>query len=71
MTKKKIDDCLSTRNGNLFIEQLNTIDIAREYGTPAFVISENQLRRNIRRFQKGFESHWPDGPVKIMPAAKG
>ena len=70
MTEKKIDDCLSTKNGNLFIEQLNTIDIAKEYGTPAFVISENQLRRNIRRFQKGFESHWPDGPVKIMPAAK-
>ena len=70
MTDKKIDDCLSTKNGNLFIEQLNTVDIAREHGTPAFVISENQLRRNIRRFQKGFESHWPAGPVKIMPAAK-
>jgi len=70
MADKKIDDCLSTKNGHLFIEQLNTVDIVKEYGTPAFVISENQLRRNIRRFQKGFESHWPAGPVKIMPAAK-
>ncbi len=70
MKEKKIDDCLSTRNGHLFIEDLDTTEIAKEYGTPAFVISENQLRRNIRRFQKGFESNWKDGPVKIMPAAK-
>jgi len=70
MTVKKIDDCLSTRNGHLFIEELDTTEIAKEYGTPAFVISEKQLRSNIRRFQKGFESNWTDGPVKIMPAAK-
>ncbi|WDP87395.1 MAG: hypothetical protein HUN05_21585 [Desulfobacter sp.] len=70
VAEKKIDDCLSTRNGHLFIEQLDTIDIAEQYKTPVFVISENQLRRNIRRFQKGFESNWTDGPVKIMPAAK-
>ena len=70
MKETKIDDCLSTRNGHLFIEDLDTTEIAKKYGTPAFVISENQLRRNIRRFQKGFESNWEDGPVKIMPAAK-
>ncbi|MCG8636548.1 MAG: hypothetical protein MI863_22130 [Desulfobacterales bacterium] len=70
MAVKKIDDCLSTRNGHLFIEEIDTTRIAEKYGTPVFVISEKQLRSNIRRFQKGFESAWADGPVKIMPAAK-
>lgn len=70
MTTERIDDCLSTRNGHLYIEELDTTEIANKYGTPAFVISENQLRRNIRRFQKGFETNWTNGPVKIMPAAK-
>lgn len=70
MTVKQIDDCLSTRNGHLFIEEVDTTQIAKQYGTPVFVVSENQLRRNIRRFQKGFSANWTDGPVKIMPAAK-
>ena len=65
-----IDDALSARGGQLFIEECNTNDIAARYGTPLFVFSENQLRRNIRRFQKSFQSGWPDGRVKVMPAAK-
>jgi len=67
--ERRIDDCLSTRNGRLFIEQIDTLDIVKQYGTPVFVFSENQLRRNIRRFQEGFAKGW-DGPVKVMPAAK-
>ena len=66
----KIDDCLSTRGGRLFMEELDTVDIVKQYGSPVFVISEDQLRRNIRSFQKGFESGWTNGPVKVMPAAK-
>jgi diaminopimelate decarboxylase len=68
--KERIDDCLSTRNGHLFIEALDTVEIVERFGSPVFVVSEDQLRRNIRRFQKGFEAGWTDGPVKVMPAAK-
>jgi diaminopimelate decarboxylase len=65
-----IDDCLSTKDGHLFMDGIDTVDIAREFGTPVFVVSEEGLRRNIRRFQKGFAQGWADGPVKVMPAAK-
>jgi diaminopimelate decarboxylase len=68
--KKRIDDCLSKINGRLFIEELDTVEIVKQHGSPVFVVSEDQLRRNIRRFQKVFETGWKDGPVKIMPAAK-
>ena len=68
--KEKIDDCLTTRDGRLFIEKFDTVEIVKQYGSPLFVVSEDQLRRNIRRFQKSFETGWTDGPVKIMPAAK-
>ena len=50
--KERIDECLSTRDGRLFMEQLDTVEIVRQYGSPLFVVSEDQLRRNIRRFQK-------------------
>lgn len=70
IAKEKIDDCLSCRDGRLFIEKLDTVEIVKQYGSPLFVVSEDQLRRNIRRFQKAFETGWTDGPVKVMPAAK-
>nr|MCU0264016.1 hypothetical protein [Candidatus Nanopelagicales bacterium] len=66
----RIDDALSTRDGHLFIEQVDTVEIARQYGSPVFVVSEDQLRRNIRRFQASFAAGWTDGPVLIMPAVK-
>jgi diaminopimelate decarboxylase len=65
-----IDDCLSTRNGHLFIEECDTIDLIQRFGSPLFVLSENQIRRNVHRFQEAFKRGWPDGPVKILPAAK-
>ncbi|NIO04330.1 MAG: hypothetical protein GTN74_06855 [Proteobacteria bacterium] len=66
----RIDDCLSTRNGCLFIEECDTIDLIRRFGSPLFVYSEDQLRRNVRRFEKAFKRGWPDGPMKVLPAAK-
>jgi len=34
------------------------------------VLSEDQIRRNVRRFQTAFQRGWPDGVVKVLPAAK-
>jgi hypothetical protein len=47
-----IDACLSKRDGHLWIEAIDTMAIVARHPTPVFVISENQLRRNVRRFQK-------------------
>jgi diaminopimelate decarboxylase len=69
-TEKRIDECLSTQAGHLFVEGCDTVEIVKEFGSPLFVLSEDQIRRNVRRFQKEFERGWPDGPVKILPAAK-
>jgi diaminopimelate decarboxylase len=65
-----LDDCLSTRDGRLFIEELDTVELVREFGSPIFVLSEDQIRRNVRRFQDAFTAGWLDGPVKVMPATK-
>jgi diaminopimelate decarboxylase len=69
-TKTQIDECLSTRNGRLFVEACDTVALVREFGSPLFVLSEDQIRRNVRRFQAAFQAGWPDGPVKVLPAAK-
>ena len=65
-----IDDCLSIRNGVLFVEDCDTTRLAERFGTPLYVMSEDQLRRNVRRFQAEFQRGWPDGPVVVMPSIK-
>ncbi len=63
-------DTLSIRGGHLFIEECDTVELAKKFGTPVFVFSETQLRNNINRFAKAFASGWTAGPVKVLPAAK-
>jgi diaminopimelate decarboxylase len=63
-------DCLSVRGGRLFIEERDTVELAERFGTPLFVLSETQLRENVRRFRRAFEAVWPDGPVDVLPAFK-
>ena len=70
MTVRRIDDCLSARDGRLYVEECDTLDLVQEFGSPLFVFSEDQLRRNVRRFQTAFRAGWPDGSVVVMPAAK-
>ncbi len=67
--RSRIDDCLSVQDDHLWIEGCDTVDLAERFGTPLYVVSENQLRRNARRLVRAFSSHWP-GPVRILPSIK-
>ena len=70
MSEARIDDCLSNRDGVLFVEELASTDLIERFGSPLFVFSEDQIRRNVQRFRNAFEKGWTAGPVKVMPAAK-
>ena len=67
---KNLDDCLSIRNGHLYMEECDTVSLLEQFGSPLFIMSENQIRRNVRHFKQSFEKRWPDGPLKVLPAAK-
>ena len=69
-TNERIDDCLSVRRGRLFIEAAEASALARQFGTPLYVVSEDQLRRNARRFRRAFEAGWSEAPVNILASAK-
>jgi diaminopimelate decarboxylase len=68
--RRPLDDCLSVRDGRLFIEECDAGELARRFGTPCYVVSEDQLRRNVRRFQLAFAKRWPEGPVRVLPSIK-
>ncbi len=66
----RLDNCLSTRDGHLFVEDNDTAALVARFGSPLFVVSEAQLRDNVRRFQAAFAAAWPYGPVDVLPALK-
>ena len=65
----RLDECLSIRDGELFIEGCRTLELARRFGTPLHVVSEDQLRRNARRLESAFASRWP-GELLLLPSIK-
>jgi hypothetical protein len=63
-------DCLSVRNGRLFVEECDAMGLVERFGSPLFVTSEAQLRANYRRCRDAFARAWPEGPVDVLPAFK-
>jgi diaminopimelate decarboxylase len=69
--RKQIDRALSIEEDNrLHVEGVAVSDLAEKFGTPLYVISENQLRENARAFQSAFGDLWSEGQVCVMPAIK-
>jgi diaminopimelate decarboxylase len=69
-TAQRIDDCLSVLGGRLLIEGCDAAGLAERFGTPLSVISEDQLRRNARRFVRALAVAWPEGPARVLPSIK-
>lgn len=55
-------------NGNLWVDGCDVAVLAEKFGTPLYIISENQLRYTYRRFRDAFTSRYPD--VEILFANK-
>jgi diaminopimelate decarboxylase len=62
--------CLSLRDGRLFVEDCEVAELAGRFGTPLNIVSEVQLRANLRAFRRAFEASWTEGPVHVLPSIK-
>lgn len=60
----------SDRNGELVFEGVKITDLAAEYGTPLFVLSENTIRHNYRRIHRAFQDVYP-AEVIVCAGMKG
>ena len=48
-----VADCLNVNEqGHLTISGCDTVDLAKEYGTPVYVMSEEEIRKNCRMYQQ-------------------
>lgn len=66
----RLDSCLAVHEGELYMESRQVSELADRFGTPLYVVSEDQIRRNVMSFRSSFEAHWPHGPVRVLPAIK-
>ena len=58
--------CLAINNaGHLTIDGVDTVDIAKEYGTPAYVISEDAVRANCRAYKNALDKYFGDGSMPL------
>jgi D-ornithine/D-lysine decarboxylase len=64
----EIENFLSERDGQLFIDGVSATKLAEEYGTPLFVFSEARIKHNIARLQKAQSAI--ECPLKVCYAAK-
>ena len=46
-------------NGNLWVEDCDVAELAAEFGTPLFIVSESQFRYTYRQFRDAFRKHYP------------
>ncbi len=54
-----VSECLSlNKNGNLAIGGCDTVELAKEYGTPVYVFDENEIINNIREFKKSIDENY-------------
>lgn len=47
-------------NGHLFIEDCDAVALAKEYGTPLYVMNEALIRDNCKRYKKFFSQNFSD-----------
>jgi diaminopimelate decarboxylase len=65
----RIDASLSIRDHELFVEDVSARSLAERFGTPLYVVSEDQLRRNARAYARAFAQRWP-GEFMLLPSIK-
>ncbi len=64
----KIENFLTTENGEMMVDGASSVALAREFGTPLFVFSEPRIRHNIARLKKAGKVI--DCGLKVCYAAK-
>jgi len=65
-----VDDRLSVRGGELFLEDCSLVEVARRFATPLHVVSQERLQLRAREFVREFGAAWAEGPVQVLASLK-
>ncbi len=51
------------QKGHLTFAGFDTVDLAKKYGTPLYLMDENKIREHIRTYKTAMEKYFPKGSV--------
>ena len=51
--------------GHLLIDGADTVSLAKEFGTPLYVLSEDRIRENCRKYTTAFRKYFPEGSMPL------
>ncbi len=49
--------------GHLVIGRIDTVELAKKFGTPLYVVDEQRIREKFRRYRKAYADRWPNSRV--------
>lgn len=55
--------------GHLTLSGVDTVELAAQYGTPLYVLDENDIRNNCRQFKNAFDKYF-EGNARVYYASK-
>ena len=62
-----VSDAIGINNqGHLTFGGADTVEIAREFSTPAYVLDENSIRENLREMQKALNENYENGGLVLF-----
>ncbi|MCH3964911.1 MAG: diaminopimelate decarboxylase [Clostridium sp.] len=64
----KLFDNMEVKNNTLYIDGVNTVDLAKKFGTPLYVVDEELVRDKCRRYYTSFKAD--SGINKVAYAGK-
>lgn len=54
-----VSDCISVNGkGHLTVGGCDTVELAEQYGTPAYIYDENEIRKNLREFRDSIDKYY-------------
>ena len=57
------DNLSVNEKGHLTFAGLDTVDLAKKYGTPLYLMDENKIREHIRTYKNAMERYFPKGSM--------
>ena len=52
-------------NGHLFFAGQDTVELAKKYGTPLYLMDENRIRENVHAYKSAFKNYFNDDALML------
>lgn len=59
------DNLTIGENGHLFFAGQDTVDLAKQYGTPLYLMDEDKMRSNCREYKEAMAAHFGDNSLPL------